>query len=104
MTFSSLPNWVAEKSCVRLLPSIWRVNWILFLIRPPAFLARVGRQSFSSGHFILLAKLMSMQLIMAPLSTRAMVLALFPPFVGWRVRGMVIPHSVMVFLPVGDDL
>ena len=45
---------------------------------------------------------MSMQQIMAPLSTRAVTLALSPPSIGWRVRGMVIPHLVVVLIS-GDD-
>ena len=74
------------------------------LLEPSAFLARVGRWSFSSDHFILLAKSMLMQQIMAPLSTRAKVLAGSPPFVGWRMRGMVTPLLVVVVLVSGDDL
>ena len=104
MTFSSCPNQVVKKSCLRLLLSIQRVNQILCCTRPPvllepsAFLARVGRWSFSSGHFILLVRLMSMQQIMAPLSTRAVILAGSPPFVSWRIRGMVTPLLEVVVL------
>ena len=78
ITFSSHPNWVAKNSCSMLLLLIRRVSRILFLIRPlvflelSAFLTRVDCQSFCSGHFILLVKLMSMQQIMALLSTRVL--------------------------------
>ena len=81
----------------------------MFLIRPlallelSAFLARVGHQSFFSGHLILLAKSMSIQQIMALLSMRARVLALSPPSISWRVRGMVIPHFMVVVLICRDD-
>ena len=108
MTFSSCPNRVAKKSCSRLLPLIWRANRILYHISPPAllelsvFLARVGCQSFFSGHFSVLAKSTLMQQIMALLSTRATILVLSPPSTSWRVRGMVIPHFVMVVLISGD--
>ena len=102
MTFSSCPNQVAKKSCLSLLPSIWRVNQILCHIRPPAllvlsvFLASIGRLSFCSSHFILLVKSMLMQQIMAPLSTRAMILAMSPPSISRRVIGTVIPHFEVV--------
>ena len=73
------------------------------LLEPLAFLARVGRRSFSSSHFILLAKSMSMQQIMALLSMRVVILAGSPPSVGWRVRGMVTPLLAVVVLISRDD-
>ena len=68
----------------------------LELLVPLVFLASIGHQSFFSGHFIFLAKSKLTQQIMAPLSTKAMVFVLFPPSIGWRVIGMVIPHLMVV--------
>ena len=93
----SFSNLVAKKSCSIFLPSIRSVRRILYLIKPPellvlsAFLARVGRQSFSNGHFISHASLRSMQQIIPPLSINATISVACPLLVGWAVVGMKIP-------------
>ena len=93
----SFSNLVAKKSCLIFLPSIRSIKQILYLIKlpkllvPSAFLARVGRQSFCSGHFISRAKSRLMQQIVALLSINATILVAFPPSVGLTLVGTKIP-------------
>ena len=80
----SFSNLVAKKSCSIFLPSIRSSKRILYLIKLPAlfvplaFLARVGHQSFCSGHFISCVNSRSMQQIIVLLSINATVSVAFP--------------------------